>query len=448
MGMTMLAILSGSMLWGAADAGWMAGVARVDITPEEPMWLAGYAARDHEAVGTLHPLWVKALALQDAAGNKAVLVTSDILGFPKNMSDRIRDQLKTRLGLERAQIVLNASHTHSGPVLDESLLCIYPLDAQGLEKVKRYTSWLEARVVAVVEEALRVLQPAQLASGNGVARFAVNRRNNREAEILDTHDFNGPVDHAVPVLRVAGPDGAVRALVFGYACHCTVLDQYQWCGDYAGFAQIAVEQAHPGCMALFFAGCGADQNPLPRRSVALAEKYGKDLAAAVECALAEPMQTLDPVLQTAYAGKELLLCPPPTREQLTAYVRDAAPYQKKAAEELITQLDAGKSLRTTYPYPMQFWRIGGQNIVVFGGEIVVDYAIFTKKLLGRDTFVMGYSNDLMSYIPSARVLKEGGYEGETAQILYGMPAKWGDDIEQRILDAVKELAMSLGAPVQ
>lgn len=447
MGMTILAILSGSMLCGAADSGWMAGVARADITPEEPMWLAGYASRGHEAEGTLHPLWVKALALQDAAGNKAVLVTSDILGFPKGMSDRIRDQLKARLGLERAQIVLNSSHTHSGPVLDESLLCIYPLDAQGLDKVKRYSSRLEAQVVAAVEEAFNAMQPAQLASGNSVARFAVNRRNNKEAEILETHDFDGPVDHAVPVLRVTRPDGAALALVFGYACHCTVLDQYQWCGDYAGFAQIAVEQTHPGCTALFFAGCGADQNPLPRRSVALAEKYGKDLAAAVACALSGPMQTLDPVLRTAYTEVELPLCPPPTREQLAAYARDADSYHKKAAEELIAQLDAGKPLRTTYPYPVQCWRLGNKNIVVLGGEIVVDYAILAKKLLGHDTFVMGYSNDMMSYIPSVRVLKEGGYEGETAQILYGMPAKWQDDIEQRILDALKELAAGLGALV-
>lgn len=448
MGMTMLALLSGSMLFGATDGGWMAGVARVDITPGGPMWLAGYAARDHEAEGVLHPLWIKALALQDAGGNKAVLLSSDLLGIPKAMSDRIRDRLRERLGLERAQIILNSSHTHSGPVLDESLLCIYPIDARGLDNVKRYSDALESRVAAVVEEAFGAMTPVALASANGVARFAVNRRNNKEAEILDTHDFNGPVDHAVPVLRVTGPDGALLALVFGYACHGTVLDTYQWCGDYAGFAQIALEQAHPGCTALYFAGCGADQNPLPRRTVALAEKYGKDLAAAVECALTGSMQPLEPTMQTAYTEKELLLQTPPAREELVKFAETAASYNRKAAEELIAQLDAGESLRTSYPYPVTLWRLGGQTLVAFGGEVVVDYAIFVKKLLGRDAFVMGYSNDLMSYIPSARILQEGGYEGETAQLLYGMPAKWQQDIEQRILDAVTELAASLGVAVQ
>ena len=447
MGMIMLAILSGGIFAGV-DGGWMAGVARSDITPGEPMWLAGYAARTHEAEGAIHPLWIKALALQDSAGNKGVLVTSDLLGFPKAMSDRVRDLLKDRLGLERAQIILNSSHSHSGPVLDESLLCIYPLDAQGLDEVKRYSEVLEARVVAAVEEAFRALQPAQLSSGNGVVRFAVNRRNNKEAEILDTYDFNGPVDHAVPVLRVTRADGALLAVAFGYACHGTVLDGYQWCGDYPGFAQAAFEQTHPGCTAMFFAGCGADQNPLPRRTVALAKKYGNELANAVECVLADPMQNLDPVLQTVYEEKTILLNTPPTREQLAAFAKDAAPYNKKAAEELIAQLDAGEQLRSSYPYPVQLWRLGAQNIVALGGEVVVDYAIGVKQLLGRDSFVMGYSNDVMSYIPSVRVLHEGGYEGETAQLLYGMPAKWQDDIEQRIMDTVRELATNLGASVR
>ncbi|HNT87658.1 MAG TPA: neutral/alkaline non-lysosomal ceramidase N-terminal domain-containing protein [Candidatus Hydrogenedentes bacterium] len=445
MGTIMMALLGGSMLCGAADGVWMAGVARADITPQEPMWLAGYAARDREAEGALHPLWIKALALRDAAGNQAVLVTADILGFPKAMSDRIRDRLRDRLGLERAAIILNASHTHSGPVINESLMCMYPLDSQGIEKVKRYSDALEDRVVSLVEAAFADMRPAQLASANGVTRFAVNRRNNKEAEILDTYDFKGPVDHAVPVLRVTGADGAVAALVFGYACHGTVLSGYEWCGDYPGYAQIAIEAAHPGATALFFAGCGADQNPLPRRSVALAEQYGKELAAAVERALADPMRAFDPVLQTAYIEQELLLETPPTRDQLVAYAKTAAPHNRNAAEAMIAQLDAGQSLRTSYPYPVQLWRLGEQNVVALGGEVVVDYAIFIKRLLGRDTFVMGFSNDLMSYIPSVRVLNEGGYEGETAQMEYGMPAKWRNAVERRVLDTVKELAARLGA---
>ena len=69
---------------------------------------------------------------------------------------------------------------------------------------------------------------------------------------------------------------------FGYACHPTVLDGYEWSGDYPGFAQIELEKSYPGTVAMFFQGTGADMNPLPRRTVPLAQQYGEELAAAVQ----------------------------------------------------------------------------------------------------------------------------------------------------------------------
>ena len=445
MGMAMIALMSVSFVHGAVPGAWMAGVAKADITPGEPMWAAGYAARNREIEGTLHPLWVKALALEDAEGHKGVLVTTDILGYTKAMSDRIRARLEEGLGLERGQIILSASHTHSGPVVDASLLGIYPLDDAGLAKVKRYTAYLEDKVVATAEAAFKSLKPAQLASANGVCRFAVNRRNNREAAIAETHDLNGPMDHAVPVIRVTGEDGAPMAILFGYACHCTVLDGYDWCGDYAGFAQLALEEAHPGCMALFFAGCGADQNPLPRRSVGLAEQYGKELAAGVTRAITDLLQPLEPTLQTAHKETELLLQEPISREELESIARTGPRYRKGCAKQMLAVLDKQGSLRTSYPHPVALWRLGDQALVALGGEVVVGYSVFIKEMLGHDAFVMGYANDVMSYIPTVTVLEEGGYEGDTSQFIYDMPAKWQPSIEQRVLDAVRELAIQAGA---
>src|SRR5207249_10161500 len=129
------------------------------------------------------------------------------------------------------------------------------------------------------------LKPARLSFGQGTARFAVNRRNNREAEVPKLlgqgATLRGPVDHDVPVLRVTTPDGKPRAVVFGYACHNTTMQFYQWCGDYAGFAQQYLEEKHAGAMALFWIGCGGDANPLPRSKIELCQKYGRQLADAV-----------------------------------------------------------------------------------------------------------------------------------------------------------------------
>src|SRR6185369_11375212 len=103
---------------------------------------------------------------------------------------------------------------------------------------------------------------------------------------------------AVPVLAVSNSDGKLRALLFGYACHNTVMAFSKWSGDYAGFAQISLEKSHTNVTAMFFMGCGGDQNPLPRRQLELAERYGNMLAAAVEEVLLTPLPALSPELKT------------------------------------------------------------------------------------------------------------------------------------------------------
>jgi len=437
-----LAILATVAAWGA-DGGWRAGAAHIDITPEQPLWMGGYAARATEAQGTLHPLYAKALAMEDGAGNRAVIITTDLLGFPKPMSDHVRGKIRERYGLEPAQILLNSSHTHSAPVLRDSLYAIYPLQEGNIAKIEAYSAALEQRLADLAGAALAALQPARLYAGNGAARFAANRRNNKEAEILQQFEFKGPVDHSVPVLKVEGQDGALLAVVFGYACHATTLDICQWSGDYPGFAQAAVETAHPGACALFCAGCGADQNPLPRRTVALAKQYGRDLASAVERVLEEPMAALEPNLATAYAEVDLPLSAAPSREALEEMAK-RTDWTGRAAQHFVTMLNAGQALPSSRSVPVQVWRLGHQPLVALGGEVVVDYALLAKKMLGNGAFVFGYSNDLPGYIPSERVLQEGGYEGDVSQWAYELPAKWQPGLEAKILETMTALAAQAG----
>jgi neutral ceramidase len=297
-------------------SGWKAGISRAKITPDEPVWLAGYASRTHPSDGILADLWVKVLAIEDAKGKKAVLITSDLLGFPKKMSDHIRDQIAVRYGLTRSQIILSYSHTHSGPVLMDALFDIYPLDDKQLKVIREYSGQLEKKIADLTGEALRSMVPAEVYSKSGVTRFQVNRRNNTETALTAQTALNGPNDYSVPVLKVTDESGNLMAIAFGYACHPTVLDIYQISGDYPGFAQIELEKSHPGVTAMFFQGAGADQNPLPRRTIPLAIQYGKELAASVERVLAEDMKKLDPHLSTAYSEVNLPFSAPPSKETL------------------------------------------------------------------------------------------------------------------------------------
>jgi hypothetical protein len=424
--------------------GWKAGVSRMVITPDKPMWLAGYASRNSPSEGKLHDLWAKALVLEDANGKQAVLITTDILGMTKELTDKIRIRLKEKWNLDADQIMINSSHTHTGPVIQNALFDIYPLNTTEKKKIEKYTNWLENQIVNVVNEAFRSLEPVHIYSGNGVSRFQVNRRNNNASELLQQTELKGPNDYAVPVIKVENESGKLIAIAFGYACHPTVLSINLWSGDYPGFAQIELEKYHPGATAMFFQGAGADQNPLPRHSIALAQQYGRDLAAAVDRVLNEEMRELTPQLLSSYSEIELPLAKAPTKKELLEYANSNVDYIKRWATRMLHELEMGKPFQTSYPYPLQIWEIGNQKIFAMGGEVVIEYSIKLKQIFGQDIFVLGYTNDVMAYIPSITILNEGGYEGKTSQMVYGLPSTWSSDIEPLILEKITNLAKKTG----
>lgn len=425
---------------------WKAGVAKADITPGESMWMAGYAARNRPSEGTLHPIWAKALVLEDESGKSAVLITTDLVGIRQKLSKKIRDGLKKKYGLSRDQVILNSSHTHTGPETDVSRHT-FSLDSKELKKIEHYAQRLEKAIIKLVGEAIETKEPVKLYAENGISRFQVNRRNNKEASLTPTTDLKGPNDYAVPVIKVENQAGELKAIAFGYACHPTVLSDYNWSGDYAGFAQLELEKNYPGTTALFFQGAGADQNPLPRRSVSLAKQYGKTLAAAVERVLDEEMRPLSPELSTNYSEIDLTFKDPvPTKEELTEIIgpsSEVPEYLKHSAKVYLDQLEKGKPLITSYPYPVQAWKLGEQPIISLGGELLVGYSIALKEIFGPDLFILGYSNDVMAYIPTAEVLAEGGYEGTRSPIF---TTPWASDIEERIIQEATRLAVEAGIP--
>jgi hypothetical protein len=439
----LVVLLAGSTARPAELPPWKAGAARVKITPAQLLWMSGYSARTRPAEGTLHDLWAKALALEDPGGRRAVLVTMDLVGIPHALSREVCDELKQKHALPREAVLLAVSHTHTGPVVASNLNVMYTLDEAQQKLIRDYAADLRSRLVAVAGEALRNLAPAELAWGTGRVTFAVNRRNNKEADVprlRERGQLKGPVDHDVPVLSVRDPEGKVRAVVFGYACHATVLSFYQWSGDYPGFAQIALEKTYPDAVAVFWAGCGADQNPLPRRTVSLAEEYGGQLAQGVKAVLDGPMTPVGGQLAAAYAEVPLPFADLPSRDQLVKDSTSGDRYVANRARLLLEEIARSGSLRGNYPYPVQAWQLGPDlTWVALGGEVVVDYALRLKKELGRDrTWVAGYANDVMAYIPSLRVLKEGGYEGGGAMVYYGLPTVWGPKVEEVIVAAVHE----------
>jgi hypothetical protein len=421
----------------AAEPTWQAGFAKVAITPDRPMWMSGYSSRTAPADGKETELWAKAAVLQDGAGHKIVLVTLDLVGIDRALSQAVCKLIQDRYKLPREAVILSVSHTHCGPVVGTNLRSMYFLDAEQAKRVDDYTRALPEKIVRAVDAAAADLAPVKLTWGVGTAGFAVNRRENKEKDVPDLmarRQLKGPTDHDVPVLAAHHDKGKLKGVVFGYACHATVLSYQKWCGDYPGFAMIDLEAAHPGAIAMFFAGCGADQNPLPRRTVELAREYGKQLAAAVDAMLARPMTPVGPEWAGTYKEIDLPLAEVPTREALARATLSDNKYEAARAKMLLKKLDGDGSIPAAYPYPVQAWRLGKVlTLLTLGGEVVVDYSLRLKKELGPGTWVMGYANDVMAYIPSARVLEEGGYEGGGAMVYYGLPSPWGPRVEELIV---------------
>ena len=325
-----------------------------------------------------------------------------------------------------------------------------------LEEPQRKTvdAWVakfQHQVLAVVGKAIDNLAPSELTWGSGSSALGVNRRENPAASVPEWRTkgtLKGPSDHDVPVLAVRDADKNLTAVLFGYACHATTLSGYEWSGDYPGYAQMELEQTHPGCVALFFAGCGADQNPLPRGPVELAQHYGQRLATAVdEVLLTSQMRPIAGELRTTYAEIDLPLATLPTREQIELNTKSDNRYEVARAKMLLEQIDGGTPLSQTYPYPVSAWSLGDDlQFVTLGGEVVVDYAIRLKsELAGTATWVAGYANDVMAYIPSRRVLAEGGYEGGGAMVYYGLPSLWSPEIENDIVGEVHRQVEALPA---
>lgn len=433
------------------ETSWKAGFSRVDITPTEPVWMAGYASRTKPAEGKASELFARGMALADPQGARGLILALDLVGVDATTSARWCDRIMSEHGLPRKAIVLACSHTHCGPVVGSTLRDMYPVREQDIAPINRYEKLLEEKVLEAARGALAHLAPVSLTWHDGTCSFAVNRRNNPETSVEKLKAegaLKGPVDHTVPVLVARDPQGKPKGVLFGYACHATTMSFQQWYGDWPGEACANLEQGirtkrgdNDG-VAVFLAGCGADQNPLPRRRLELAQGYGKQLADSVRHAGTSPGKEVRGNLGMAFLATDLPLEAPPGRDKLLEQRESQDKALAARARRLLALVEAGGDLPTRYPAPLQAWAIGDSKGVVFlPGEVVVDYALrLPRELEERNWWVASYANDVMAYIPSKRVRQEGGYEGATSMVYYGLPAPWREEVEETLVAGVRQVA--------
>jgi acetyl esterase/lipase len=418
----------------AAEPAWRpVGAAKVDITPDYPIRLSGYGSRTNVNNGISQCLFAKALAIGGDADGPAILVTVDNCGVPASRREEVIRRLGSKTKVKAERFALASTHTHCAPMLIGVLPNLFGSDipAEHMPAIERYTRELTDRMEEVAHAALASRKHSRLCWGVGSVGFAANRQGYRLK----------PVYHTLSVLRVAGEDGKVLALFTSYACHCTTLDIDNIHGDWAGCAQEALEREFPGAVALTALGAGGDQNPTPRRTMELVRHYGEALSAEAKRLTGDFLTPLTGPLDCRTKQIDLAYDTLPTRQEWQSLAESKTGAISYHARKNLARLDRGERLPTHLPYQVQTWSFGTDLAMVFlAGEVVVDYSLLLKREFDpRRLWVNAYANDVPCYIPSRRILDEGGYEGAGAMVYYDRPTRFANDVEDRILSAIREL---------
>jgi putative membrane-bound dehydrogenase-like protein len=428
--LSIVAVSFAAPLLAAEPTEFPVGVATQDITPKYAVRLSGFGSRRTESEGVTQRIFAKALAIGDK--EPAVLITVDNLGVPASIRAEVAKRLQKQ-GVAEERLAICASHTHTAPMLTNVAPTLFgmPIPKEHQEHIDQYTKEFIDALEKVALAALADRKPSTMSWGIGKVEFAMNRR---------TKD--GPVDHDLPVLVVRSRDGKLRAVWASYACHCVTLSNNKISGDWAGYAQQAIQDDNPGATALISIGCGADQNPnsgVTGDKTDVAQQQGRQVADEVKRLLKGYLAPVSGPLTTASKTVELPLADPPSHAELAekAKRKDAVGYH---ASVDLARLDRGEKLKAKIDYPIVTWAFGDSLAFVFlPGEVVVDYSVRLKKELDNQRiWINAYSNDAPCYIPSERVLKEGGYEGGGAMIYYDLPGPFKPGLETQIIGTIHE----------
>ncbi len=415
------------------------GAAKIDITPNHPTLLAGYGHRVGEHERVEQRLFARALVIGEQ--QPVVQVVVDNCGVPKSLVDRVAAQVERDLGIPAAHVVIASTHTHNAPSLTDYAPVVWAERATDdqQQRADLYTNELCERLVEVISQAYQTRRGATLAWGIGRVHFGGNRR-----LIADRtwrgfgFQSDGPVDHSLPVLVARDEDGQPLAIWTSYACHCTTIGGDNLIhGDWAGCAAEFLERDFPGCVALVGIGCGADVGPVPSGSISIAQTHGDEVRQQIKKMMAGELRALNsaPRIQRQTIKLPLEPLPPLGHWQQMA---DQAGFEGVHARRQLERLRTGQPLTTELDYDITTWSFGDELHCVFlPGEVSVDYAVRLKSELDWSRlWLQAWSKDVPCYIPSRRLLTEGGYESDFSMIYYDQPSRFQPEVEDRIVAAV------------
>jgi len=425
------------------------GVAKANITPPVGTYLAGYAGRDGPCIGVHDQLYSKAIVLQDKS-KVVALVTNDLCGLEPALDRQIRTLIQERTGIDSSQIIITSTHTHSGP-----LTHLFPA-GMGLPD-ENYLHSLKEKISQAVEQAKKNLVGAKMSAGKGEAKININRRKkNSQGKVPGIQpNPTGEVDTEVGVVKLVDSKDKALAHIVNYACHAVVLgrDNLSVSADYPGVVQSMVEESAGG-ITLFTNGCCGDLNPIIHPGTfSDVSKLSQAIASEALKVSEKLCDYSTPSLELSNSWVDLPLQEPPPQKTLEKIIeKERKTLENSSPEDIFTQ-DVSKihynwaqerlneirdnRVRTSVRVHLQTLFLSSTVLVALPGEILVGIGKKIKQFSPfKNTFVLGYANGIVGYLPTKEAFAEGGYEVEIAPLIYGLPL-FTPAVEETILEAVK-----------
>jgi len=397
------------------------GVARRNITPLLPVPLAGFGHRTGQMAGEAHPLYLKAMVMQSSrtTGERALalMVAADIIWWGSERMERLYSMISRRWGIASSAVILNASHTHSGPQTSDRFgHAIGRMDPQ-------YVEFLELKLAEAIEEAFGTLEPVTMERGIGHCGIGINRRRQEDGEIRMAPNEEGVVDPDLNVIRFVAGNNRQKAIMVHFACHPTTTDQNLISSEFPGVAMALVEeQLGTDAMAFYMQGCCGDVRPrlirdgqFYRGGDAEVVRFGAELADQVMNVMRKPMRRMNPVM---IGSRSVTAELPLEAEPDTVSRREPVPFHIRLvaiADEL--------------------------SLLAMDGEVVTEYGSYVKEHSAGKVLPLGYSNGMLGYIPTAKQLGEGGYEADESHVFFQLPARFAPSLEDTILQKIRELLL-------
>jgi len=444
----------------------MAGAAARVVNPTRPAATVGHRV-PRRFTNVYQDIRVQAFALEDASSHRLVWMGCDFCLVPGPVVDRIKQQIREKHAIEPKAICINSSHTHSAPPLSE-------LATAGPEQFDpEYADFVVREAVAVVGDCLARLAPAKVRYVEDTCRLGINRRLGEPGRIRFGPNPEGAVDRRVQIVAAeSAGDGRLIGVAVKYACHPVTCVNVGLGSDYPGYMRRLVEDQHPGAVVVFLQGCGANvdsqvgssglsSETLERLTVGfgrelatealksdqplvtLAEAFGRELAGGVRRALKKPGTRLGGPIEAEYTVIDLPMQKVPA-EKYEEEAKRNTPFAGAWGKTYSGMLARGDKIPETWPYRIQAFRLGGGEapftLVALDGEVFCQYGLNLGRMLQpATTVVLGYSNGVVTYLPTAEALVEGGYE-PSAYRTFRLPGPYTGEVESMVLQAAADLA--------